>query len=146
MLYLWVVKYWNKIFLKGGYNVRVQMRLSKEGRVVLEELKLEYLKNDEYKTSGIIVDEIFGYLKNDFYKINWGLVQSKPEYDGILADYTSVNPTTLNLANQTIDTVDEFRNYFNQALNMKRTVYRSFIIRIVLKAFKLKKDGINIYL
>lgn len=122
------------------------MRLSREGRVVLEELKLEYLKNDESRTSGEIVDEIFEYFKNDFYKINWGLVQSKPEYDGILADYTSVNPTTLNLSHQTIDIMNNFRDYFNQTLNMKRTVYRSFIIRIVLKAFKLKKDGINIYL
>ena len=99
--------------------MRIQMRLSKEARVVLEELKLEYLKKGEDKTSGVIVDEI-------------------------LADYTSVNPTTLNLSDSTITTMSHIRNHFNSILDMKRTVYRSFIIRMVLKAYKLKNEGINI--
>ena len=38
------------------------------------------------------------------------------------------------------------RDYFNGILGMKRTVYRSFIIRMVLKAYKLEKEGTNIYL
>ena len=126
--------------------MRIQMRLSKEGRVVLEELKLEYLKNNEVKTSGEIVDEIFEHFQDDISKINWLLVQTKPEYDGILADYASVNPTTLNLSQQTISTMNDFRDFLNQALNMKRTVYRSFVIRMALKAFKLQKEGVDIYL
>ncbi|HEM4804913.1 TPA: hypothetical protein U1090_002168, partial [Streptococcus suis] len=81
------------------------MRLSKEGRVVLEELKLEYLKHGEDKTSGLILDEIFEHFKSSFKNVNWKLVQNKPEFDEILADYTSVNPTTLNLSEETINTM-----------------------------------------
>ncbi|PMR63675.1 hypothetical protein C1I61_07885 [Streptococcus intermedius] len=122
------------------------MRLSKEGRVVLEELKLEYLKNDESKTSGVIVDEIFEYFSSNFKNVNWKFVQNAPEFDEILADYTTVNPTTLNLSKETINTMYNIRDYFNGILGMKRTVYRSFIIRMVLKAYKLEKEGTNIYL
>ncbi|MCY7023626.1 hypothetical protein ACVRY0_08555 [Streptococcus intermedius] len=126
--------------------MRIQMRLSKEGRVVLEELKLEYLKNDESKTSGVIVDEIFEYFSSNFKNVNWKFVQNAPEFDEILADYTTVNPTTLNLSKETINTMYNIRDYFNGILGMKRTVYRSFIIRMVLKAYKLEKEGTNIYL
>lgn len=122
------------------------MRLSKEGRVVLEELKLEYLKNDKSKTSGVIVDEIFEYFSSNFKNVNWKFVQNAPEFDEILADYTTVNPTTLNLSKETINTMYNIRDYFNGILGMKRTVYRSFIIRMVLKAYKLEKEGTNIYL
>ena len=126
--------------------MRIQMRLSKEVRVVLEELKLEYLKNDESKTSGVIVDEIFEYFSSNFKNVNWKFVQNAPEFDEILADYTTVNPTTLNLSKETINTMYNIRDYFNGILGMKRTVYRSFIIRMVLKAYKLEKEGTNIYL
>lgn len=126
--------------------MRIQMRLSKEGRVVLEELKLEYLKHGEDKTSGLILDEIFEHFKSSFKNVNWKLVQNKPEFDEILADYTSVNPTTLNLSEETINTMYEIRDHFNKVLDMKRTVYRSFIIRMILKASKLEKQSTNIYL
>lgn len=121
------------------------MRLSREGRVVLEELKLDYLINGKTKTSGEIIDEIFESFRVEIYDIDWSLVLNNPEYDGVLADYTSVNPTTLNLNQDTINTMDEFKEFFNQKLGMKRTVYRSFIIRIILKAFRLQKDGIKIH-
>lgn len=121
------------------------MRLSREGRIVLEELKLDYLINGETKTSGEIIDEIFESFRVEIYDIDWSLVLNNPEYDGVLADYTSVNPTTLNLNQDTINTMDEFKEFFNQKLGMKRTVYRSFIIRIILKAFRLQKDGIKIH-
>ena len=42
--------------------------------------------------------------------------------------------------------MNDFRDFLNQALNMKRTVYRSFVIRMALKAFKLQKEGVDIYL
>lgn len=122
------------------------MRLSREGRIVLEELKLDYLINGETKTSGEIIDEIFESFRVEIYDIDWSLVLNNPEYDGVLADYTSVNPTTLNLNQDTINTMDEFKEFFNQKLGMKRTVYRSFIIRIILKAFRLQKDGIKIHI
>ena len=126
--------------------MRIQMRLSKEGRVVLEELKLEYLKHGEDKTSGLILDEIFEHFKSSFKNVNWKLVQNKPEFDEILADYTSVNPTTLNLSEETINKMYEIRDHFNKVLDMKRTVYRSFIIRMILKAYKLEMQSTNIYL
>lgn len=126
--------------------MRIQMRLSKEARVVLEELKLEYLKKGEDKTSGVIVDEIFKHFSSNFQKVDWKSVQSAPKFDEILADYTSVNPTTLNLSDSTITTMSLIRTHFNSILDMKRTVYRSFIIRMVLKAYKLEKEGTDIYL
>ncbi|HGP7985498.1 TPA: hypothetical protein ACLWYO_000112 [Streptococcus pneumoniae] len=126
--------------------MRIQMRLSKEARVVLEELKLEYLKKGEDKTSGVIVDEIFKHFSSNFQKVDWKSVQSAPKFNEILADYTSVNPTTLNLSNSTISTMSYIRDHFNYILDMKRIVYRSFIIRLVLKAYKLEKEGTDIYL
>lgn len=125
--------------------MRIQMRLSKEGRIVLEELKLEYLKKGEEKTSGVILDEIFEHFKQNFQKVNWKFVQNEPEFDDILADYTSVNPTTLNLTEETINIMYEIRDHFNKVLKMKRTVYRSFIIRMILKAYKLERQGTDIY-
>ena len=126
--------------------MRIQMRLSKEARVVLEELKLNYLKTNIVKTSGEVVDEIFLTFKDRLNDINWNAVLAQPEFDGVLADYTSVNPTTLNLSQDTINTMETFRIFLNEKLQMKRTVYRSFIIRITLKAFELEKNGFNISL
>ena len=126
--------------------MRIQMRLSKEARVVLEELKLNYLKTNIVKTSGEVVDEIFLTFKDRLNDINWNAVLAQPEFDGVLADYTSVNTTTLNLSQDTINTMETFRIFLNEKLQMKRTVYRSFIIRITLKAFELEKNGFNISL
>lgn len=126
--------------------MRIQMRLSKEARVVLEELKLNYLKTGVAKTSGEVIDEIFLTFKDRLNDINWNAVLAQPEFDGVLADYTSVNPTTLNLSQDTINTMESFRIFLNEKLQMKRTVYRSFIIRITLKAFELEKNGFNISL
>lgn len=126
--------------------MRIQMRLSKEARVVLEELKLNYLKTGVAKTSGEVIDEIFLTFKDILNDINWNAVLAQPEFDGVLADYTSVNPTTLNLSKDTINTIESFRIFLNEKFQMKRTVYRSFIIRITLKAFKLEKNGFNISL
>ncbi|MCT1226354.1 hypothetical protein EFM07_02085 [Lactococcus lactis] len=122
------------------------MRLSKEARVVLEELKLNYLKTGIAKTSGEVIDEIFLTFKDRLNDINWNAVLAQPEFDGVLADYTSVNPTTLNLSQDTFNTMESFRIFLNEKLQMKRTVYRSFIIRITLKAFELEKNGFNISL
>ncbi len=126
--------------------MRIQMRLSKEARVVLEELKLNYLKTGIAKTSGEVIDEIFLTFKDRLNDINWNAVLAQPEFDGVLADYTSVNPTTLNLSQDTINTMESFRIFLNEKLQMKRTVYRSYIIRITLKAFELEKNGFNISL
>ncbi|WP_259765164.1 hypothetical protein [Lactococcus lactis] len=126
--------------------MRIQMRLSKEARVVLEELKLNYLKTGIAKTSGEVIDEIFLTFKDRLNDINWNAVLAQPEFDGVLADYTSVNPTTLNLSQDTFNTMESFRIFLNEKLQMKRTVYRSFIIRITLKAFELEKNGFNISL
>lgn len=124
------------------------MRLSKEARVILQEAKLEYLRLGITKTSGEVIDEIFELFKNRIYDIDWKLVRNSPIYDDILADYTSVNPTTLNLNDSTIETLEMFRKFFNTEpeLEIKRTVYRSFIIRMVLKTYKLEQESQNIYL
>ena len=126
--------------------MRIQMRLSKEARVVLEELKSNYLKTGIANTSGEVIDEIFLTFKDRLNDINWNAVLAQPEFDGVLADYTSVNPTTLNLSQDTINTMESFRIFLNEKLQMKRTVYRSYIIRITLKAFELEKNGFNISL
>ena len=125
--------------------MRIQMRLSQEARVILEEKKLHQLKLGITKTSGEVIDDIFKKFNTRLSKIDWLIVKNNPKYDGILANYTMVNPTTLNLNESTITIIDEFRDFFNVELKMKRTVYRSFIIRIVLKAYKLEQENYNIY-
>lgn len=126
--------------------MRIQMRLSYEARVVLEEIKLNYLKEGVKKTSGSILDDIFKDFKNRINEIDWDFIIHHAEYTGILADYTEVNPTTLNLSKETIEIIEVFRNFLNKKLNMKRTVYRSYIIRVVLKAYKIELEGTNINL
>ncbi|KAF1296618.1 hypothetical protein BAU15_14810 [Enterococcus sp. JM4C] len=118
------------------------MRLSTEARIILQEAKLEYLRSGITKSSGDVLDDLFSLYKDRVYDIDWELVRNNPSYDGILADYTSVNPTTLNLNNATIETIEMFRKFFNTepALKIKRTVYRSYIIRMVLKAYILEKE------
>lgn len=125
--------------------MRIQMRLSNEARIILEEEKLKYLKAGISKTSGQIADEIFEDFCSQIVKIDWIFVKNTSDYEGILADYTSVNPTALTLNTQTIDIIEELRLHLNNELSMPRTVYKSFIVRITLKAFKLKSEGINIY-
>lgn len=132
--------------MKGGKNMRIQMRLSYEARVVLEEIKLNYLKEGVKKTSGSILDDIFKNFKNRINEIDWDFIIHHAEYTGILADYTEVNPTTLNLSKETVEIIEVFRDFLNMKLNMKRTVYRSYIIRVVLKAYKIELDGTNINL
>lgn len=126
--------------------MRIQMRLSYEARVVLEEIKLNYLKEGVKKTSGSILDDIFKDFKNRINEIDWDFIIHHAEYTGILADYTEVNPTTLNLSKETIEIIEVFRDFLNKKLNMKRTVYRSYIIRVVLKAYKIELEGTNINL
>lgn len=126
--------------------MRIQMRLSYEARVVLEEIKLNYLKEGVKKTSGSILDDIFKDFKNRINEIDWDFIIHHAEYTGILADYTEVNPTTLNLSKETIEIIEVFRDFLNMKLNMKRTVYRSYIIRVVLKAYKIELEGTNINL
>lgn len=126
--------------------MRIQMRLSYEARVVLEEIKLNYLKEGVKKTSGSILDDIFKNFKNRINEIDWDFIIHHAEYTGILADYTEVNPTTLNLSKETVEIIEVFRDFLNMKLNMKRTVYRSYIIRVVLKAYKIELDGTNINL
>ncbi|MCE4956953.1 hypothetical protein [Macrococcoides caseolyticum] len=126
--------------------MRIQMRLSYEARVVLEEIKLNYLKEGVKKTSGSILDDIFKDFKNRVNEIDWDFIIHHAEYTGILADYTEVNPTTLNLSKETIEIIEVFRDFLNMKLNMKRTVYRSYIIRVVLKAYKIELEGTNINL
>lgn len=125
--------------------MRVQMRLSNEARIILEEEKLNWLKAGIQKTWGQITDEIFEEFSSQIYKIDWLFVKNTSDYEGILADYTSVNPSALSLSSQTIEIIETLRHYLNNELNMTRTVYKSFVIRIILKAFKLKSEGINIY-
>lgn len=125
--------------------MRVQMRLSNEARIILEEEKLNWLKAGMQKTWGQITDEIFEEFSSQIYKIDWLFVKNTSDYEGILADYTSVNPSALSLSSQTIEIIETLRHYLNNELNMTRTVYKSFVIRIILKAFKLKSEGINIY-
>lgn len=96
-------------------------------------------------TSGEVVDRVFDMFKSDLNKIDWTAVRESPNYNGILADYTLVNPTTLNLSEETIQIIEQFRGFFRSELQMKRTVYRSYIIRIVLKAHKLNQEKHDIF-
>lgn len=126
--------------------MRTQLRLSQEAKVILEEEKLKQLKTlGILKTSGEIAEEIFEKFEDKLSEIDWLFVQNNPQYKGILADYTSINPTALSLNEKTINTIEKLREFLNLELSMKRTVYKSFIIRIMLKAYKLDLEGYNIY-
>lgn len=125
--------------------MRIQLRLSYEARVILEEEKLNQLKENISTTSGDIVSSILKEFKYKYENIDWNKVRSTSEYEGILADYTSINPTTLNLSDEANATIEEIRTHLNELIKMKRTVYRSYIIRIILKAYKLEKSNFDIY-
>ncbi len=124
---------------RKGIYLRIQMRLSQEARVIISEQKLKSLRTGISKTSGEVVDDIFAMVK-DKSNISWKYIRESPEYKEVLANYKMVNPTTLNLSDQTINDIENLREVFNKDkdLAVKRTVYRSFIIRMVLKAYKMK--------
>lgn len=124
--------------------MKIQLRLSNEAQIILEEEKIKLLRTESLKTTkGEITDAIFKGLSSDIInnKIDWKYVKECPEFDGILGNYKNINPSALNLNDSTLDLIESLRNKLNSLFEMDRMVYRSFIIRIVLKAYKLKETG-----
>ncbi|MDR1568375.1 MAG: hypothetical protein LBS33_06830 [Streptococcaceae bacterium] len=126
--------------------MRIQMRMSYEARVIIEEEKLNYLKRNVKVTSGEVVDNICERYASNYQRIDWVSVRNNPEYEGVLAHYTEVSPSALTLNQNTIDLLDKLIVLFNLSFGMKRTVYRSFVVRMVLKAFVLDKNNHNIWI
>jgi hypothetical protein len=120
--------------------------MSYEARVIIEEEKLNYLKRNVKVTSGEVVDNICERYASNYQRIDWVSVRNNPEYEGVLAHYTEVSPSALTLNQNTIDLLDKLIVLFNLSFGMKRTVYRSFVVRMVLKAFVLDKNNHNIWI
>lgn len=126
--------------------MRIQLRLSIEARVILEEIKIEFLKNQGLNvTYGHITNTIFNEMQNDFKRIDWISVRDSKEFDAILSDYKKINPTALSLTDDTIQSITDLTKIINIQFGMTRTVYRSFVIRIVLKAYKMNENAYNIF-
>lgn len=125
--------------------MRVQMRLSHEARIILEEIKLDTLKKEGINLSySDIFNRICSEINDDYLKINWLKVYNHIEYEGIINHYTSINPTALTLTDNSLDLIDKLISIFNEQLKMKRTVYKSFVVRMILKAYVLKQNNHNI--
>lgn len=127
---------------------RIQLRLSRQAQIIIQEEKLKYLKNGIQETSGNIIASIMKEFKKDekYKKIDWNKVRCQTEFDGIISEYTAINPTTLNLDSAAIAIIEDIRTHLNTMFQMNRCVYRSYIIRIVLKAYRLEQEGIEILL
>ncbi|MEB6206924.1 hypothetical protein MXM48_09095 [Mammaliicoccus sciuri] len=126
--------------------MRVQMRLSQEARIILEEMKLNTLKSEGINlTFSDIFNKICSELKTDYLNIDWLKVYNHTEYEGIINHYTSINPTALSLDENSINLINDLITLFNEQLEMKRTVYKSFVVRMILKAYVLKQDKHKIY-
>jgi|GEM_PF-1321296 len=126
---------------------RLQLCLSMEAKIILEEEKLAFFrKNHANATYGFITNKIFNFFSADILakRIDWEAVRRAPEYDNIIGNYKNIKPTALTLSDNTLDLMREIRNELNTLLDMPRTVYNSYVIRIVLKAFKMRANKINI--
>lgn len=125
--------------------MRVQMRLSQEARIILEEIKLSTLKNEGINlTYSEIFNRICFELKVDYLNIDWLRVYNHTEYQGIINNYTSINPTALTLTDDSLNLISNLIPIFNEQLEMKRTVYKSFVVRMILKAYVLKQHNYKI--
>lgn len=124
--------------------MRIQIRLSYEAQVLLAEKKIECLKLGDKVTSGQVIDELVTQFKDYYNDINWLHVKNAEEYADILSKYKQINPTTLNITDETVKFLSNFVEYLNNELGMRRTVYRSFALRMLLKASKLEETGKNI--
>ncbi|PUZ32488.1 hypothetical protein [Staphylococcus saprophyticus] len=126
--------------------MRVQMRLSQEARIILEEMKLITLKSEGINlTFSDIFNRICSELKTDYLNIDWLKVYNHTEYESIIDHYTSINPTALSLNDDSIELITNLITIFNKQLEMQRTVYKSFVVRMILKAYVLKQDKHKIY-
>lgn len=121
--------------------MRIQLRMSYEAQVLIAEKKIEALKLGDTITSGQVIDTLALKFKNCYQQINWLYVKDEEEYADILSKYKQINPTTLNLADETVKFLSDFVEYLNKELGMRRTVYRSFALRMLLKASKLEETG-----
>lgn len=127
--------------------MRIQMRLSKEAKVILEEIKLQTLKDEGSNlTFSYIFNRICSELKSDYLNIDWLKVYNQKEYSSIINHYTSMNPTALSLNEDSILLISELTQKFNEELDMRRTVYKSFVVRMILKSYALKQDNYKIHL
>ena len=126
--------------------MRVQMRLSQEARIIPEAMKLNTLKSEGINlTFSDIFNRICSKLKTDYLNIDWLKVYNHTEYEGIINHYTSINPTALSLNDDSIDLITNLITIFNKELEMQRTVYKSFVVRMILKSYVLKQDNHKIY-
>ncbi|WP_133174049.1 hypothetical protein [Staphylococcus arlettae] len=122
------------------------MRLSQEARIILEEMKLITLKSEGINlTFSDIFNRICSELKTDYLNIDWLKVYNHTEYESIIDHYTSINPTALSLNDDSIELITNLITIFNKQLEMQRTVYKSFVVRMILKAYVLKQDKHKIY-
>ena len=121
--------------------MRIQLRMSYEAQVLIAEKKIEALKLGDTITSGQVIDTLASKFKNCYQQISWLYVKDEEEYADVLSKYKKINPTTLNLTDETVKFLSDFVEYLNNELGMNRTVYRSFALRMLLKASKLEETG-----
>ncbi|HFR3952891.1 TPA: hypothetical protein ACHVIZ_001379, partial [Streptococcus suis] len=120
--------------------MRLQLRLSQDAKIILEKEKLKRLENNGViATYGDIIEEICKNFRERLNEIDWLFVKNQPLYEKVISSYTSLSPSALTLSDETILVLDELTAILNSILNMKRTVYRSFTVRIILKAFALEQ-------
>lgn len=124
--------------------MRLQLRLSQEAKIILEREKLKCLENGKATTYGDIIDYISINFQNRLSQIDWLLVKNHKIYENVVSSYTSLSPTTLTLSDTSMLVLDELTEILNGLLLMKRTVYRSFAVRMILKAYALEQKSINI--
>lgn len=127
--------------------MRIQLRLSNQAKALLAEEKIEHLQQTDHTiTYGYITNKIFKTLSEDITneRIDWNLVYHHEYFKGIVSDYKNISPTALNLDQQTLALLEATKKQLNGLLGVERTVYRSFVIRMVLKAHQLQKQGYSI--
>ncbi|HEL2364300.1 hypothetical protein [Streptococcus suis] len=137
-------KIWVDDYIKGLVIMRLQLRLSQDAKIILEKEKLKRLENGVIATYGDIIEEICKNFRERLNEIDWLFVKNQPLYENVISSYTSLSPSALTLSDETVFVLDELTAILNSILNMKRTVYRSFTVRIILKAYALEQKEISI--
>lgn len=127
--------------------MRVQMRLSQESEFILRREKEAYQTKEGISvTYGWLVNKMTKFVfSQDIDKIDWNFVRSYKlkVVDELKADDCEYN-TTLNLENTVLENIHTMQIAFKSIFGASR-VHKAFVVRMVLKANDLLRQGIPIF-
>lgn len=131
--------------------MRIRMRLSRESEWILRQEKQRYKEKEDISvTYGWIVNHITkNIVAQHVQHIDWLAIKACP-YSAIQEHTPSDTAadidfnTTLNLENTVLEYIQQLQILFKEVFSAAR-IHKAFVVRMILKADWMLKQGYNIY-